>query len=319
MDIHRDKMNRKRIYTLSPALFIIMILPAALIISCRGRHESAETKVVAKTPVKIGYPRYADISDTVDFPAITSYLRKNILKSSINGEIESVSAVYGKVVARGEQLFSIRTIEASAMKAAHQADTSLGINGLIRISSPIDGVISSVSHQAGDFVQQGDELAVVSDRGSLVFILEVPFEMNGYIGLDKNCPLLLPDNTRITGRIVSRLPEMNTQNQTVKYVITTADPSKLPENLIASALVPREARKHVLILPKAAVLGNETLTSFWVMKMMNDSVAIKVPVRKGIESGGFVEIQEPQFVLTDRILTSGNYALPDTTAVIVEQ
>jgi multidrug efflux pump subunit AcrA (membrane-fusion protein) len=174
-----------------------------------------------------------------------------------------------------------------------------------------------VSHQTGDFVQEGDELAVIADSRSLVFILEVPFEMVSYIVLNRNCTLSLPDNTRMTGKITAQLPEMNMQNQTVRYVVTAEKTSKLPENLIASALIVRESRKHVLVLPRSAVLGNETLTNFWVMKLINDSVAIKVPVRKGIENSGEVEIIEPSFLTTDRILISGNYGLPDTAAVIV--
>jgi hypothetical protein len=53
------------------------------------------------------------------------------------------------------------------------------------------------------------------------------------------------------------------------------------------------------------------------MKLISDSVAIKVPVRKGIENNDEVEIIEPQFLQTDKILFSGNYGLPDTAAVIV--
>ncbi len=32
----------------------------------------------------------------------------------------------------------------------------------------------------------------------------------------------------------------------------------------------------LLVLPKQAVLGNETQTEFWVMKLINDSTAVKV-------------------------------------------
>jgi multidrug efflux pump subunit AcrA (membrane-fusion protein) len=297
--------------------FLLLTLILILLVACRNKHESAGTELTPRTPVLTGSPVYADISDTTDFPAITSYLKKNILKSSIAGVIEAVSAVQGKPVVQGEPLFTIRTMESSAMKNAQLPDTSLGITGIIKILTPGDGAISSVSHQTGDLVQQGDELAVIADRKSLVFILELPFEMNTYIKLNSSCPLLLPDNTRLMGKISSKLPEMNAQNQTVKYIVTAANSSALPENLIASALIAREVRKNVLVLPKAAVLGNETLTSFWVMKLINDSVAVRVPVRKGIENGEKVEIEEPQFSLTDRILTSGNYGLPDTALVIV--
>jgi hypothetical protein len=299
-----------------PALLLLTLI-VLLSPSCRNKNVNTAIPVIAKTPVTAGSPIFRDISDTIDFPAITAYLKKNVLKSSITGVIESVSVIQGETIAKGKQAFTIRTREASAMKNNQPGDSAFGFNGVIRIFSPQDGVISTVSHQTGDFVQEGDELAVVSDSRSLVFILEVPFEMAGYIGLNRSCSLLLPDNTRITGKITAKLPEMNMQNQTVRYVITAEKTSKLPENLIASALIVKESKKHVQVLPGPAVLGNETQTNFWVMKLINDSVAIKVPVRKGIENSDGVEIIEPLFSATDKILVSGNYGLPDTAAVIV--
>jgi biotin carboxyl carrier protein len=299
-----------------PALLLLTLI-LVLSSSCRHKSEKTESQIIAKTPVSAGTPAFRDISDTIDFPAITSYLKKNVIKSSISGVIESVSAIQGATIAKGDQVFTLRTMEASAMKNIQPGDSTLGLRGLIKVFSPQDGVISSVSHQTGDFVQQGDELAVIADSRSLVFILEVPFEMTGYISLNRSCSLFLPDNTRIKGRITSKLPEMNMQNQTVRYVITAEKTSKLPENLIASALIVKESRKHVQVLPRSAVLGNETLTNFWVMKLISDSVAVKVPVRKGIENSNEVEIIEPLFSTTDKILISGNYGLGDTTNVKV--
>jgi len=44
---------------------------------------------------------------------------------------------------------------------------------------------------------------------------------------------------------------------------------------------------------------------------------VKVPVQKGIESDDEVEITQPQLSVTDRIVYSGNYGLPDTARVSV--
>ena len=54
---------------------------------------------------------------------------------------------------------------------------------------------------------------------------------------------------------------------------------------------------------------------FGVMKLVNDSIAIKVPVKKGIESSEKIEILEPVFSSSDRIIISGNYGLADTAKV----
>jgi hypothetical protein len=51
------------------------------------------------------------------------------------------------------------------------------------------------------------------------------------------------------------------------------------------------------------------------MKMLDSVTAVKIPVIKGMETADRVEIIRPQFQLTDRILLSGNYGLPDTAKV----
>jgi hypothetical protein len=72
-----------------------------------------------------------------------------------------------------------------------------------------------------------------------------------------------------------------------------------------------------LSLPKAAVLTNEMQNEWWVMQLINDSTAVRVPIRKGLEAGERVEIVSPRFSPIDRILRSGYFGLDDTARVIV--
>jgi hypothetical protein len=183
----------------------------------------------------------------------------------------------------------------------------------------MEGIVSSIAHYGGDFVQEGDELAVISDPESLVFILEVPFELTGYIEKNKECIIILSDKRILKGRVRDRMPDMNVQNQTVSYFVTPLAQLKLPQNLIATAEIVKSIRQDAVVLPKGALLSDETQTDFWVMKLINDSTAIKIPVVKGIETSDEVQIIEPVFTPADRILFSGNYGLPDTAAVTVNR
>ena len=65
------------------------------------------------------------------------------------------------------------------------------------------------------------------------------------------------------------------------------------------------------------MLGNEEMTSFWVMRLANDSTAIKVPVQRSIVTHDSVEVTEPHFATGDRFLLTGGYGLPDTANVII--
>ncbi len=70
-------------------------------------------------------------------------------------------------------------------------------------------------------------------------------------------------------------------------------------------------------MPKEAVLGNETQTEFWIMKVINDSTAIRINIRKGYENNNEIEIIEPGFLESDRIILSGNYGLSDTAGISI--
>jgi hypothetical protein len=72
-----------------------------------------------------------------------------------------------------------------------------------------------------------------------------------------------------------------------------------------------------MVLPKQAVLGDETQTTFWVMKLINDSTAVKIIVNKGFENNEEVEITNPEFLPSDRIVRTGNYGLPDTARITI--
>jgi hypothetical protein len=55
------------------------------------------------------------------------------------------------------------------------------------------------------------------------------------------------------------------------------------------------------------------------MKMTDSITAVKVPVKKGIETKDRIEILSPVFSDQDKILLTGNYGLGDTAKVRIVQ
>ena len=290
-----------------------------LLLSCHNSSRPAEEVTVIRTPVTIVPVTFKPVTSTVRLPAVATYMNKSIVRATTAGTIDKVLITAGEPVNPDQLLFTIRTREAMAMADKMAEDTSLSFKGVINITSHKEGVINSISYQKGDFVQEGDEMAVVSEQKSLVFILDVPFELNQYIEKNRNCKIILPDNRQINGIITGKLPEMDMQSQTIRYVVRPATTDRLPGNLIASVNLVKSSNSNALVLPKAAILGDETQTKFWVMKLINDSTAIKISVSKGFENNDEVEITEPVFETSDRILLTGNYGLPDTARVTIIQ
>lgn len=300
-------------------LIFFLILSAAVILPCCKNSGSkiVEEKIEARTPVTIVSVSDKTISEKIDLSAVSVFMNKNIVRSATTGTIEDISVTPGDFIDRNQLLFTIKTREAMAVQDTQSGDSSLNFKGIIKIFSPKEGIISSISHQNGDFVQEGDELAVIAEQNSLVFILEVPFEFKSLIEKRSTCSLKLPDNSVITGIIKGKLPEMNVQAQTISYLVKPVTSSRLPQNLIAVASIIKNSKENAAVLPKPAVLGNEALTEFWVMKLVNDSIAVKVIVKKGIETNNEVEIADPLFLPSDRVILTGNYGLPDTASIII--
>ena len=113
---------------------------------------------------------------------------------------------------------------------------------------------------------------------------------------------------------------MDPASQTQNIILRVNATHPIPENLIAKVRVVKTAKENTNSVPKSAVLSDETQDEFWVMKMIDNTTAVKVPVKKGIEIADKVEIISPLFSPHDKILITGNYGLPDTAKVkIVSQ
>jgi hypothetical protein len=295
----------------------LLIVSIELIFSCKHGTKSIEEVSVVKTPVTIIPVTYKSVTSTVALSAVATYMNKSIIRATTAGTIEKILINPGDFVAADQLLFTIRTREAMALSKQGQGDSSLSFLGLINIASHKNGVINSISYQKGDFVQEGDEMAVISEQNSLVFLLDVPFELEKYIEKNRNCRIILPDNRQIIGTITGKLPEMDMQSQTIRYVIKPQSIDRLPGNLIASINLVKSTNEKAMVLPKQAVLGDETQTTFWVMKLINDSTAVKIIVNKGFENNEEVEITNPEFLPSDRIVRTGNYGLPDTARITI--
>ena len=152
-----------------------------------------------------------------------------------------------------------------------------------------------------------------------MFQLSVPFEQNKYVYIGENCSLLLPDSTIVSGTITSKLASVDAVSQTQNYVIKPNSSRYLPENLVATVQITKNAKQHAQVVDKNCVLTDETVENFWVMKLINDSIAVKVPIIKGISTDTHVEILSPKFSKDDRLINTGNYGLPDTANVKITQ
>lgn len=295
---------------------------SVLLFSCggadKGSGDDDDAKVASQTPVTVTTVSDSTLVDYIDLNATSTTLQKNYVKSNANGYISQAYAQLGHNVSKGQLLFTVKTKEAQTIgNSINVLDTSFKFSGVNKIKASAPGYISALSHQTGDYVQDGEALATISDRSSFVFLMQLPYELKQYVKMGQNVDLTLPGGTKVTGTVSSFMPSVDTVSQTQGVVLKINSSQEIPENLVAKARIVKSARANTISLPKAAILSNETQTEFWVMKLINPTTAVKVPVKEGVQSGDRVEIVSPQFSPQDKIVVNGNYGLPDTAKVKV--
>jgi len=305
------------------SLSIIMGM-SVLLFSCKGGADKAaddeDAAIKAQTPVTVTSVNDSSMVDYIDLNATSAFLQKSIVKANAIGYIQKVNAQIGHFVNKGEVLFTIKTKEAQAIgNSINILDTTFKFSGENKIKANQHGYITQLLHQQGDYVQDGDQLAIISDRASFVFLMQLPYELRGYVKDGQNVQLSLPDGTKLTGMATSSMPTVDTVSQTQSIVIKVNSSKSIPENLVAKARIVKSAKNNTASLPKSAVLSNETQTEFWVMKLINPTTAVKTPVKKGIETGDRIEILSPKFSAQDKIVVTGNYGLADTAKVKIVQ
>jgi multidrug efflux pump subunit AcrA (membrane-fusion protein) len=296
----------------------LYILIPGLISACSNEAASVEDQVSPVTSVVVSYMTIGPLSEHIELNAVSAYLQKSYVKANMNGYVQSVRAQIGQQVGGNEVLFSLITKEARAIgNAVNQLDPAFKFSGTSNIRAGQAGFIIDVSHQKGDYVQDGEALAVIINKNSFVFLLDLPYEQRALMANNKVVELRLPDGEKMKGTISGTMPLVDSASQTQKVMIKVDVAHPIPEGLLASVSMIKIARPTAHLLPKSAVLTNETEDEFWVMKLVNDSTAIKVPVSRGIESKELIEILSPVFNAQDRIITTGNYGMADTAKVKV--
>ncbi len=299
--------------------YLLYFVLAASIASCHSNtaiDATATDAVDARTPVTLITASRGPMQDFVELNATSTFQQSSVVKANINGYIESVNISLNQLVGTSQLAFVLKTKEAKALGSTiNVLDSSFKFSGTVKVFTTVQGYVTQLNHQVGDYVQDGEQLALVSDAKSFGFLLNLPYELKAYLPMGGQVQVELPDQTKLTGTVKTILPALDSVSQTLSVLINVASSAPIPQNLIAKVRIVKSSKGNALSLPKAAILTDEAQSSFWVMKMMDSITAVKVPISKGLEVGGMVEIISPQFVPSDKILLTGNYGLGDTAKV----
>lgn len=266
-------------------------------------------KEMPGTAVTLTHAAFGRIEKEVIFSATTVYQNKSVVGAPIPAFITEALVQPGSRVKAGEILYRIESKEQHAL--------GNGSHAVIPIKAERDGIVLDVQQQAGSYVTEGTVLCTFVEIESLVFEIHVPYEQQRYAHRGSKCRLELPDGTRLAATVQAPLATMNTASQSER-VIARAKAPFLPEGMHVKAVFSESgSSSEGMILPKSAVQSDETLTKYWVMKLADDSTAVRVPVAIGNSDASEIEIESDALSPKDRIILTGGYGLEEGARVVV--
>jgi multidrug efflux pump subunit AcrA (membrane-fusion protein) len=268
------------------------------------------------TNVTLTNARVGDINSQIELQGTTAYLEKVSISVPIAAYITRIYAHVGMRVKAGQIIAAYESKEQNAL-GGDEALTGIRPHRL-SIRASRSGIVTEVTAMEGNYLSEGAPLCTIVETGSFAFLLDVPTEQRKFVHIGQSCIILLPDGTKLQGSIRQPMITMNTSSQAEQFVVKARSPF-LPEGMNIKILLPtpHQSSAHTLVLPKAAVQSDATMTQFWVMRLRNDSTAERIIVSVGNSNNKEIEIHCSQLSPADRIILNGSYGLDDGAKVKV--
>jgi len=271
---------------------------------------------VTVAQVQVTRVSYRTLADTLNVNGQVMEGQQFTVRAPVTGYVTKLYVRPGEQVRAGRPLFSIQTREQAAL-ARDSSGNSLPQPSAVIVRAPVDGQIATVSTGDGVYVAEGSNMAVLNSKNNLYLQAYIPAQWSNKVQPGDSAIVEWADGQKKWAKVGSRLAQADSQSQSIMFMINDIPTSRLLPGERLSVLIPVNKVVNEQVLPRDAVLTDESMNSWWVMKMINDSVAVRVPVTPGISAGNWMAVPKPKFQKNDQILVQGNYGLADTARVKV--
>lgn len=302
-------------------LSILLVLFAVRIFSKSKPTESGIETEAEKTAIEVSATVVSNqsLAEFITLNGVTKFLKTATIRSNITGYVTALHYGLNSYVKQGSLFCNVKTKEQDALKEIQKIDTSLKVfNKPLTVISNASGLITTLNIHNGDYVSEGDVLAIVTEPSSLIIAVNVPYEFNKQVKAGTPCEIIFSDNTKMNLNISGILPTVDAVAQTQTYFIQM--PTKnLPENLnVTIKLMTHNSSSNSLTIPTEALQADELQKEFWVMKIQK-GIAFKTPVVIGFQTASSVEIKSGNIAIGDSIITEGGYQLEDSSAIFIRK
>lgn len=320
-------------------LLAAIFLLIAFISGCANDQKNENVPPVV-VQVKTDVIKTGTIEQTVNATGQTSVQKLFQITSPIAGVIVKLKYYNGDVIKKGDEICLIRTKESQAAitgaelllnnavtsKQKSEAEAALNFakrnSNEIKITAPFTGILSKKIKNEGEVVAEGEQIGALINDASIIFIANVPASSISKIKRGETVYLKFAssEDRKFLG-IVKRIePTVNQADQTIPIQIEFNGEHKIFEDaLFGEAAILTGKLPNQLIVPVKALLHDDENNTNSVFLITPDSIAYSVNVNVIQRGDSTIAIASPQLKKGMTVIVEGNYGLPDSTKVSLEQ
>ncbi len=323
---------------------VILILISA-IGGCSNNNTGSKQTAAADSSqvvvsVKVDSIKKSTMDVIVESYGVTSARQIYKVISPVTGVITKFNFYNGDNVSNGETIASIIPKESyAAIKGAEtmlnnavtkdqrqEAERTLKLaeqsSNQIRLKAPFSGVLVNRTKNENEVVNEGELLASVINKNSILFIAQVPADSIYKVQSGQQVRINFPSihGINFEGTVKRVEPRVNMQSQTFPVHVEIKNHTELlADSLFGEASIIIGEHKNVFIAPQKSVIHDEEKDTYSVTLINPDSIAYTVKVIPGISRDSIVEIHSDQIKEGMPVIIEGNYGLPDSTKVSVKK
>lgn len=334
------------VFSMKPKFNVCLAVVAVLILTLAGctKHGGEEEKeqesprplvTVHAVPIMLG-----DAVQAITATGRTDVLRRQKVFSPVAGTITMMNVLEGSAVGSHQVLATVLTRESqSAIAGAEalgrmaqtpeqraEAERALQLakktENIVAITAPFGGVVASRNVNPGELVAENAELCTILDLASVVFMAEVPVREISRIhsGMTARVHFASVEGSSLAAVVDAVLPRTDMQSQTTLVRLRLKENGRslhLRPDMGGTVDIVTGVHRNALLVPRSAVLRDDEKSSTSIVIVTPDSLALSVPVEVGAFTDSTVEVLSPALKSGMNVITEGNYAIPDSTKIIM--
>lgn len=251
----------------------------------------------------------SDILDTVISATRADYELVLVELEQAKKELQRREPLYreGSVSesAYDEYFFKTKILENRSLSLKASLDRLLLEKKKKQILAPFDGLVMRKNADKGEWVNDGGTVAIIADDSVVDIVVNVPAGLLKYLNPGKKL-VVKTDSENFTGEFLSFVPKGDVATRTFDVKIRLQNTAGLIEGMEARALLPSEAKRTGLKVPRDALIDKFGQNVIWLAK---GSAAKMVPVQVIGYDGMNVGVAGAGLETGDMVVVKGNERL----------